>query len=520
MTEILLECMKNVTGGYLLRQAVVIVVLAAAGLVCNHCLFHRFRHSLAFRLLLAFPLGLALYSVGGFALLLLGIPFNAFSMAAALLLTVVAVAVCALRKGGRLVPGRQEAAAYVIFLLAAAATAVFCCSGLLSVTIDNDSVYYYSTYPEIMAKTGSYLKYFDTFMTDVGQTSAVLNTLPFLYGFDNTFGIQHFMNLDFILFFAVVTAMLADRCLAKRGAGGSGDMDRLRPGALVAGVLAALFMTGSYPFIFISKWVMSNVYFMEYFCIIVALVLVLEAGGLSAGELRGCGFALFVLTAMLSMLRVEGVVVCAVLILCLSTLDIGKRTLTLVFILPVFILQGGFYAMLYLRMGVDPVYSFLDVKKALAITLGLIMLMVYILFVRDRVLKIRFIRERYRLLVILVLVLGNAAFLAVNTERYVSNLLTIYRNIRLGHGWGYFGIFMVLAAVLIAVDVVRGGFKDVALVDLVWVCFILTIIAACWARGGALRMGVGDSGNRIMMETVPLTVAVIMQKCYYYIVRR
>ena len=170
--------------------------------------------------------------------------------------------------------------------------------------------------------------------------------------------------------------------------------------------------------------------------------------------------------------------------------------------------------MLYLRMGVDPVYSFLDVKKALAITLGLIAVLIFILFIRDRVLDIRFIRERYRLMIIFLLILGNGAFLAVNPDRYISNLLTIYRNIRLGHGWGYFGIFMVLAGVLIAVDVVRGGFKDMAFLDFVWVCFILTIIAACWARGGALRMGVGDSGNRIMMETVPLTVAVITQRCF------
>ena len=496
--------MKSVTTGFLFRQAAVIVFLTAAGLSCNLCLPGK--KKLILKLLLAFPLGLALYAVTGFAVLLLGIPFNAYSMSILLFLVCLAVIVYSIRKGECHKPDRDEAAKLAIFLVIAAAAALFCSSGILSVTIDNDSVYYYSTYPEIIAKTGKYLKYFDTFMTDVGQTSAVLNTLPFIYGFDNTFGIQHFMNLNFLALFVAAMVELLEGDSSNITAD-KVPIGRFRPSA-VAAVLAALFMAGSYPFLFISKWVMSNVYFMEYFCIILIVVL------LGGEELRGFGFTLFVMIAMLSMLRVEGVVVCGVLALCLSSLKLSKKTLASVFVLPVLILQCGFYAMLYLRMGVDPVYSFLDVKKALAITLSLAALLVYILLIRDRMLKAEFIHRYYRMIIILVLLFGNIVFLAVNPDRYISNLLTIYRNIRLGHGWGYFGIFMVIAAIFIAADILRSRFAKIEFLDFIWVCFILTVIAACWARGGMLRMGVGDSGNRIMMETVPLTVAVIAQKCY------
>lgn len=506
VTELIKEILKNVTEGYFTAQVITITVLAAAGLLCNLSLFGNFKNRVLMSALFAFPLGLALYSVSGLLLLLLGVPFNSVTAALFPFLITAALCIYGAKTGKYAGCFKTNKVFFIVFALTVVAAACLCTSGLLSVTIDNDSVYYYSTYPEIIAKEGRYLKYFDTFMTDVGQTSAVLNTLPFLYGFDETFGIQHFMNLNFIAVFAMgIYHMLSGKVSEAREEDKREGSDGFDRKAAVFSALATLFLCGSYPFIFISKWVMSNVYFMEYLCIILYLTLLSKS-------LKGTGSSLFIFTAMLSMLRVEGVVVCACLALCFSTLDIDSKTIALIYVLPVLILQGGFYIMLYLRMGVDPVYSFLDVKKALAITLGLLALLLYILLLRERLLKHGFIRERCRLLIILVLILGNAGFFVLNSERYIANALTIYRNIRLGHGWGYFGVFMLLAAALTVIDVVRGGFKQMAFPDFVWACFILTIIASCWARGGQLRMGVGDSGNRIMMETVPLTVAVLFKR--------
>lgn len=497
MTEFLTESLLNVTGGYLIRQVLVILWLTLAGLICNLCFIGNFKHSRLWAMLAAFPVGLAVYGAGGFALLLLGIPFNGISMAVLLTLVPAICLVFYIRKKSGFGDIRKDIKPFAVFALIAVMLAVICASGLLSVTIDNDSVYYYSVYPEVIAKEGRYLKYFDTFMTDVGQTSAVLNTLPFLYGFDNTFGIQHFLNIAFLSAFALF--MLEELDSSK-----------------TAAALSVFFLAGSLPYIFISKWIMSNDYFMIYLCLIVFLTLK------QAGEMPESGyeFMLFVFTAFLAMLRVEGVVVCAVLTLCFSSLNVSGKRLGAVFILPVFVFQAGFYAMLYLRMGVDPVYSFLDTGKAL-VTSGLIIaLAVYVLFIRNRVLKLKFINERYRLLIILILILGNGAELVINSERYISNLLTIYRNIRLGHGWGFFGLFMVLAGIAVIIDLIKGRFKEIEITDLIWMSFILTIVAACWARGGVLRMGVGDSGNRIMMETVPLTVVVLAKKCYNSVARR
>lgn len=42
--------------------------------------------------------------------------------------------------------------------------------------------------------------------------------------------------------------------------------------------------------------------------------------------------------------------------------------------------------------------------------------------------------------------------------------------------------------------------------DLVWTGYFLLGVAVCWARDGMLREGVGDSGNRVMLQAVPFII--------------
>ena len=56
--------------------------------------------------------------------------------------------------------------------------ALVCCSGLLPISISNDSYYYYSVFPQTIVKEGFYQRCYDVFLTDVGQASAVIGTLP------------------------------------------------------------------------------------------------------------------------------------------------------------------------------------------------------------------------------------------------------------------------------------------------------------------------------------------------------
>ena len=84
MTEELILLVKSLSSGYMMRQTVVITVLYLAGLLFTSA-FYRDRDAVIWRILLAFPSGLALFAVSGELMLSLGIPFNAFTSAGALI---------------------------------------------------------------------------------------------------------------------------------------------------------------------------------------------------------------------------------------------------------------------------------------------------------------------------------------------------------------------------------------------------------------------------------------------------
>ena len=91
-----MDCLNTVTDGFFVRQVLVIFFLTLSGLICNECLVGTIKNRRAWCALLAFPLGLALYSVCGFIFLLPGVPFNA----ATLLLPLILIALLRVPAGG------------------------------------------------------------------------------------------------------------------------------------------------------------------------------------------------------------------------------------------------------------------------------------------------------------------------------------------------------------------------------------------------------------------------------------
>ncbi|MCR5626264.1 MAG: hypothetical protein K6F99_02990 [Lachnospiraceae bacterium] len=491
MIELLNSSLLAVTKGYYIRQVIVITALFVTGLVWTGPRGSSNKKLCVRNISLAFPVGLALFSMWGLFLLITGIPFNALTVS---ILTVLSCVMPLILYRDRINIKKTDIRLLVLTLIGAFFLALLACSSTLSVTIDNDSVYYYSTYPSILVKEGRYYKYFDTFLTDVGQSSAVINTLPFLYGFDNTFGIQHFMNISFLVFFGdSIFRMLKNRGSEKRE-------------ALICAITAALFLLTSAPFIFIAKWVMSNVYFMEYLFITFILGIQMSKDRDELPE-----YISFVLMFTLSMLRVEAAVIAAVMVICLSFTEIKKRTIVLCFMVPLFLTQCAYYLALYLRMGVDPLYSFLDIKKALVVILALGMVLIYLLFVRDTISKNEKLKGYLPVMLILILLMGNLAAFVINRERYLNNLNTFYLNIRLQNGWGYFGFMMFIAGMAGVIYIIGKKLIITDVFVVFYYAYMLTIIVSCWARGGMLRMGVGDSGNRMLLSTVPFTVMLIVK---------
>ncbi len=380
----------------------------------------------------------------------------------------------------------------LICLLLVLAGAVICCAGLLSVSISNDSVYYYSTYPSMLVKMGRCTASMDIFLTNVGQSSAAINCLPFFLGFDESFGIQHFLNLNFILiFFRFAVDFGRRKGLSRRG-------------CLLAGAAATLILLTSEPFLVLSKWVLSNAYFMIFLFLVCAL----------ADRVEEKDFLILegIFLAMLSLVRMEGGAVAAVVILAISCRKVPRKTLILSGILPLFLTQALYYAMLYIGVGADPLYSFQDWRKAALMLSGILALFLYFAFIRshisDRLVPFLFLG---------VLIVGNLGLCLMNRDRYLGNLKAFLQNLRQGNGWGYTGLFFLFLVIFAALDLIRK--KRISYWEILTSALILTILAASFARGGALAVRTSDSGNRALLQIFPVLFYTLYRKGLNLILR-
>ena len=188
-----------------------------------------------------------------------------------------------------------------------------------------------------------------------------------------------------------------------------------------------------------------------------------------------------------------------VIALTLSVLPFGKRDMLILYGLPLALMELSYYGTIYLKIGVDPLYSFLSIKTVLMMA-GLIFLyFVYIIFVRERLDK-----GIVLLLLFIALLAGNLGLLAINHSRYIADIRAFILNIRLGNGWGIFVIVMAIYAVLFLAELIKLKGRDLSPELFLPAALVLTIFAVCFARGGVLAVRTSDSGNRVLMEIVPL----------------
>ncbi|MCR5747803.1 MAG: hypothetical protein K6G03_08850, partial [Lachnospiraceae bacterium] len=243
---------RDLSVGYYPAQVLVIILLSTAGLLYSKA--GGLKNEWAY--LYAFPVGLAFYSVSGYLLLCLGIPFNTVSIT--VIMTVTAVLSVYICKKNSLVDINIERRSLLVFFLLITAGAMLFSANILSVLVDNDTFYYFSTFPEAIVHEGRYIKYFDTFLTDSAPIGSIIYTLPYLYGFSETFGIQYMLDLNFIVIFAYSLKNALSGSYSARG-------------AWIIGITASVFMLTSSAYLTTAKWVMAGVYFMSYYFITMIL---------------------------------------------------------------------------------------------------------------------------------------------------------------------------------------------------------------------------------------------------------
>ncbi|MDO5573159.1 MAG: hypothetical protein Q4G60_04175 [bacterium] len=497
--------LSDLTSGYGIRQIFAILLIFLIGFIFLYGVREKIRTQ--WLLALAYPVGLALWCVAGFLLLTLGVPFCLFSeLAMIALILAVSVGTAGLRYRFRERPVSIRRP--VITLLAASAllilVAAVAVSGILSISTSNDTMYYYLYYPEVLVKEGVYLSAYDVFLSDVGPMAALIGTIPAMLGFDQFYGIQQVFNLNFILLFAMFSYERSREKLQEKQA------------MVITAVMTVLLITAT-PFVVLSKWILANVYVMAYSFLLFGLAYKIDRERKEGEQENHDAMLVFMLlSAVISMLRMEGGMLMCFMIVCISTLGYSNRELLTRFLLPASVMPCLYYIRYFAFLKVSPVYSFLTWQKAAVAIAVMVLLGHYIGGIRGKHL-IRLQKNTGWLILIGLLAVNGGLFVLAPSD-YLVVAKAFLQNVVYREGWGY-TIDLVLIC-YIMIYFVEKTYKikqlddqcheqkmhDIQYENLFLLGYILFTVAVSFARGGGLRRGIGDSGNRVMLQVIPFLI--------------
>lgn len=479
MKELLHVITEELSFCFFVRQLLTVIILFALGYVINYiATWNKNDERMPIiRVILSFPVGLSVFTVSGLSMLIFNIDYNSLNIIFGVI-TLVLILLMFYRPKWNLFFNKETAILLGIGII----LAVISASGIISIGFSNDSMYYYSAYPHEIVRYGHLWHKFDTFLTDVGQGTAVINTLPFLFGFNESFGIHNYFNISFICFFFY--AVYDEACVYYE-----------TKKSLIFATISTGFLVTCMPFVIISKLVVANVYFME------TLFVVLYLNYKYKDDEKGLVFIRALLLLMVSFIRIEGGLFAGFTLLTYIMQQDYKKRDVVCEAVPVIILQAMYFIRIYLLIDeIYAPYTFMNKGKAVVAVLFNVAVLIYGLVLplfNDKL-------KKYLSPVVVTftaLILVNALLFLYDHSLFIANVKALMGNLLLNSGWGFFAaVVVVIIAIVPKVRIKECYF------DYFFIGFLLVSFAACFARGDDLRIDLFDSGNRVLLQIVPFIV--------------
>lgn len=489
LAEYITSVIAKLSLQYYFHQLICILVIWVYGYFLMGPLAGKIKGILKY--LLCFPTGLAAFSLTGYVMLVCAIPYTTFTVTFFDVCILVILYYSFVRSRSKnkgiskreallelmAIPEKKDIPYLVLIFLMAG----FAVSGFLSVSLSNDSMYYFSFYPREIVHFKGLRSNFDVYLTDTGLGSVIIHTLPFLYGFNEVFGVQHMMNFCMLGVFLI-------------GLNENLHIVKKSHRVILLSCFMALFLSFT-PLLIIMKWALANVYFMDYTFICVYLAWINKDKAIEAEPL------LYLLIIFTSTIRIEAGIFALLLIVCISVLDYSNKQLILGMLVPVMILQALYGFRIFVTMTITAPYRFMTEEKEIIQLVLMAVVMIYFIFIRGRI----FVGLQYylRYIIPIGLLLLNGLLYVRNPEGFMENIVAFKANILHVGGWG---IFPVVVIMLYAMSFIISSKKKeyFNFFDTIAFSFVLYAIAVAFMREGGLRAGVGDSGNRVLMQVVPL----------------
>lgn len=482
------EYIATLSAGFFAKQYIMIICLFVFGAVLSDRLSGR-DAGWVLRAAMAYPLGICAFAITAYVMIVIGIPYNKWTVCAAIMIE-AAAAVVTNRKSYAMHTGAAEVKHMLICAAAVMVAAFIAVCGVAPVIISNDSMYFYRRYPDCIVYYQGLRDQFDFWMTDTGLGAVAIDTIPALFGFGESFGIREFFHINFIVFFGACVYEKAGKYVEGKN-------------KAVASVVITSVLVAATPFVILGHWGLANMYFMELFFI-------------AAYYTYGCGKkgfgATVLLLTSLALFRIEGTMFVVWLIICLAYYcRIGKELAKYVLI-PMAVIFGSYCIKIFTQYYLfDNIYLFLTPVKALLLVGAILLSALYISFIQPRLPER--VTRKLPYFYIGAMIFGNLMLLCLDSEHYIGNIQAFGANLFRQSGWGMLPYFAVSTVVLFGIEYVINCKRSILTLkesdsfNLVLTAgFILIVLAAAFGRGDILMEDVGDSGNRVLLQITPLIV--------------
>ena len=426
------------------------------------------------KLALAYPVGIFAWICTSIICLLVGIPYNVYVLGTIFALGNIGL-IISLQDSFDIEALIRECGLFLVLT-------IILSSGLAKNIVGNDTTFYNENYGYWLVEEGRLGGNLLVPMTATGLATPALCSYFKMWNVDNIYLAQNIFRCVFVLFFYKAINMVCESKKKK-----------------VLAIIGTLLLVSSPAYSLVSSWIISNSFMMfEMFILAVFL------NNLARGRKEYLWLTVMV-TFVISFTRVEGAMIALFIIVCALVLNVPKKYINII-ILPSIVGQMV-YQLICLKFMKD-VPNELFVSKQSVIILIAFMVVVFVLV---QVLDMKWaslIKNKLGYIIIAVGILGSVGLCLLDYEKYAYNLKIVLTNITYLGKTGSWGMMPLLFVICVLLVIRNLNFEQYW--DTMWIAYFVLILAICWSRESVLRVSIADSGNRILIQMVPIFIMTLM----------
>ncbi len=446
--------------------------------------------------LLSMPAGIALWGILSILVMILGIKYNMITMLLTCLVMEVLIFVVRKRKKNFLRYNREE---IVNFSISSFGIVCALSTGAVYVYSAGDTFAFIDLLGKAFVIEGGFSNHFEEIFLSTGIGLAPLSSLAYMLGTDNIYLIHSAFLLYFFFFlWHFLYHKIINSLFAQYAKG-------------LSFICSVLIITMP-PVLYLSGWIISNVYIMCY--IIILEILLLEYANEDKVNI-GFGILMGLFTVFFVYLRCDALITLSCFSLAAVIEKISNKKMISSIIIPGLLAMILYYGKIYLVLGAECDGLFLDVKTIGAMLALILCFLIYYAFFRNK--RLLLLQKYMVPIVIISLLLVMAVLCMISPEMFIQ-CMNVY-NINTtdispqGGFWGVTGIFVLMMLFLSHIynnSKIRG-------MEFLVIILILTNMIMGPLRtylGQPPRIGIGDSFNRAFISYLPLALWVVYDRVF------